>query len=142
MRLGGRQLRRSCPPRDGDRAIDLVVAERLLADPVLYSQAAHVIAMPPKPRRTSRRRNFPAVAAPGLDRGRRIAIFGCTQSVNLRDLIMAKSSTVLIKLVSSADTGFYYVTKKNPRTKTAKLELKKFDPVARKHVVFKEAKIK
>ncbi len=55
---------------------------------------------------------------------------------------MAKSSTVLIKLVSSADTGFYYVTKKNPRTKTAKLELKKFDPVARKHVVFKEAKIK
>jgi large subunit ribosomal protein L33 len=55
---------------------------------------------------------------------------------------MAKSSTVLIKLVSSADTGFYYVTKKNPRTKTTKLELKKFDPVVRKHVVFKEAKIK
>ncbi|HUC12710.1 MAG: 50S ribosomal protein L33 [Stellaceae bacterium] len=55
---------------------------------------------------------------------------------------MAKTSTVLIKLVSSADTGFYYVTKKNPRNKTAKLELKKFDPVARKHVLFKEAKIK
>lgn len=55
---------------------------------------------------------------------------------------MAKTSTVLIKLVSSADTGFYYVTKKNPRTKTNKLELKKFDPVARKHVLFKEAKIK
>ena len=55
---------------------------------------------------------------------------------------MAKTNTVLIKLVSSADTGFYYVTKKNPRTKTGKLELKKFDPVARKHVVFKEAKIK
>jgi len=47
-----------------------------------------------------------------------------------------------IKLVSSADTGFFYVTKKNPRTKTNKLELKKFDPVARKHVIFKEAKIK
>ena len=43
---------------------------------------------------------------------------------------MAKTNTVLIKLVSSADTGFYYVTKKNPRTKTNKLELKKFDPVA------------
>ena len=43
---------------------------------------------------------------------------------------MAKTSTVLIKLVSSADTGFFYVTKKNPRTKTNKLELKKFDPVA------------
>jgi large subunit ribosomal protein L33 len=55
---------------------------------------------------------------------------------------MAKTSTVLIKLVSSADTGFYYVTKKNPRTKTGKLELKKFDPIARKHVLFKEAKIK
>jgi large subunit ribosomal protein L33 len=59
-----------------------------------------------------------------------------------RDPAMAKTNTVLIKLVSSADTGFYYVTKKNPRTKTGKLELKKFDPVARKHVVFKEAKIK
>jgi len=55
---------------------------------------------------------------------------------------MAKSSTVLIKLVSTADTGFFYVTKKNPRTKTEKMELKKYDPVARKHVAFKEAKIK
>ena len=55
---------------------------------------------------------------------------------------MAKRATVKIKLVSSADTGYYYVTKKNPRTKTNKLELKKFDPVARKHVVFREAKIK
>jgi large subunit ribosomal protein L33 len=55
---------------------------------------------------------------------------------------MAKSNTLLIKLVSSADTGFYYVTKKNPRSKTEKLELKKYDPVARKHVLFKEAKIK
>ena len=63
-------------------------------------------------------------------------------SLTLGFYVMAKTSTVLIKLVSSADTGFFYVTKKNPRTKTAKLELKKFDPVARKHVVFKEAKIK
>ena len=55
---------------------------------------------------------------------------------------MAKTNTVLIKLVSSADTGFYYVTKKNPRTKTNKLELKKFDTIVRKHVLFKEAKIK
>ena len=55
---------------------------------------------------------------------------------------MANTNTVLIKLVSSADTGFYYVTKKNPRTKTNKLELKKFDPIVRKHVLFKEAKIK
>jgi large subunit ribosomal protein L33 len=55
---------------------------------------------------------------------------------------MAKTSSVLIKLVSSADTGFFYVTRKNPRTKTEKLELKKYDPIARKHVVFKEGKIK
>jgi large subunit ribosomal protein L33 len=55
---------------------------------------------------------------------------------------MAKSSTVLIKLVSTADTGYYYVTKKNPRTSTEKLEFKKYDPVARKHVAFKESKIK
>ena len=55
---------------------------------------------------------------------------------------MAKSNTLLIKLVSSADTGYFYVTKKNPRTTTDKLELKKYDPVARKHVVFREAKIK
>ncbi len=55
---------------------------------------------------------------------------------------MAKPTTMLIKLVSSADTGFYYVTKKNPRKTTNKLELKKYDPVVRKHVVFREAKIK
>ncbi len=55
---------------------------------------------------------------------------------------MAKSNTIQIKLVSSADTGYYYVTKKNPRTTTDKLELRKYDPVARKHVIFKESKIK
>ena len=55
---------------------------------------------------------------------------------------MAKSSTLLIKLVSTADTGFYYVTKKNPRNITEKMVLKKYDPVVRKHVEFKESKIK
>jgi large subunit ribosomal protein L33 len=55
---------------------------------------------------------------------------------------MAKTSTILIKLVSTADTGYYYVTKKNPRTSTEKLEFKKYDPVVRKHVAFKESKIK
>jgi large subunit ribosomal protein L33 len=56
--------------------------------------------------------------------------------------IMAKPTTVKIKLVSTADTGFFYVTKKNPRTKTEKLSFSKYDPIARKHVEFKEAKIK
>jgi large subunit ribosomal protein L33 len=69
------------------------------------------------------------------------AIVGETPS-SARSLAMAKSNTVLIKLVSSADTGYCYVTKKNPRAKTEKMELKKFDPVARKHVLFKEQKIK
>ncbi|MGE0724802.1 MAG: 50S ribosomal protein L33 [Alphaproteobacteria bacterium] len=55
---------------------------------------------------------------------------------------MAKAANILIKLVSTADTGFYYVTKKNPKTSTEKLEFKKYDPVARKHVAFKEGKIK
>jgi len=55
---------------------------------------------------------------------------------------MAKSATILIKLVSTADTGYYYVTKKNPRNTTEKFEFRKYDPVVRKHVVFKESKIK
>ena len=55
---------------------------------------------------------------------------------------MAKPSSIKIKLVSTADTGYYYVTKKNPRTKPEKLELKKYDPRARKHVIFRESKIK
>ena len=55
---------------------------------------------------------------------------------------MAKPATLQIKLVSTADTGYFYVTKKNPRTKPEKLELKKYDPRARKHVVFRESKIK
>ena len=55
---------------------------------------------------------------------------------------MAKPASVKIKLVSTAGTGYYYVTKKNPRTQTEKLSQRKYDPVARKHVDFKEAKIK
>ena len=55
---------------------------------------------------------------------------------------MAKAVTIKVKLVSTADTGYYYVTKKNSRTMTEKLSRKKYDPVARKHVEFKESKIK
>ncbi|HHJ39592.1 MAG: 50S ribosomal protein L33 [Methylothermaceae bacteria B42] len=47
-----------------------------------------------------------------------------------------------IKLVSSAGTGYYYTTTKNKRNTPDKLEFKKYDPVVRKHVIFKEAKIK
>ena len=55
---------------------------------------------------------------------------------------MAKPVTQKIKLLSTAGTGFYYVTTKNPRTATDKMSFKKYDPVARKHVEFKETKIK
>ena len=55
---------------------------------------------------------------------------------------MAKANNIKIKLESTADTGFFYVTKKNARTKTEKLSMKKYDPVARKHVDYKEIKLK
>ena len=55
---------------------------------------------------------------------------------------MAKPASIKIRLNSTADTGFFYVTKKNARTKTEKMVLKKYDPIVRKHVEFKEAKIK
>ena len=55
---------------------------------------------------------------------------------------MAKATTIKVKLLSTAETGFFYVTKKNSRTMTDKLSMRKYDPVAKKHVDFKEAKIK
>ena len=55
---------------------------------------------------------------------------------------MAKAANIKIRLVSSADTGYFYVTKKNSRTMTDKIVKKKYDPVAKKHVEFREAKIK
>jgi large subunit ribosomal protein L33 len=64
---------------------------------------------------------------------------GCTI---VQDSAMAKPATVKIRLVSTADTGFFYVTKKNPRNQTEKMSFRKYDPVVRKHVEFKEAKIK
>ena len=55
---------------------------------------------------------------------------------------MAKANSIQIRMVSGAGTGFYYVTRKNPKTQTEKLVLRRYDPVVRKHVEFKEAKIK
>ena len=55
---------------------------------------------------------------------------------------MAKAVREKIKLVSSAGTGHYYTTTRNKRLATEKLETKKYDPVVRKHVLYKEAKIK
>ena len=47
-----------------------------------------------------------------------------------------------IKLISTEGTGHFYTTTKNKRTMPEKMEIKKFDPVVRKHVIYKEAKIK
>ncbi len=58
------------------------------------------------------------------------------------DNTMAKAISLKIKLVSSAGTGHYYVTKKNSRTQTDKMKKKKYDPIAKKHVEYTESKIK
>jgi large subunit ribosomal protein L33 len=57
---------------------------------------------------------------------------------------MAKSKlkSLAVKLVSTAGTGYFYVTRKNARTVQHKLQLMKYDPVVRKHVVFNESKLK
>ncbi|WP_158966933.1 50S ribosomal protein L33 [Chachezhania sediminis] len=55
---------------------------------------------------------------------------------------MAKPTTIKIRLNSTAGTGHFYVTKKNARTMTEKFSVKKYDPVVRKHVEYKEGKIK
>ena len=47
-----------------------------------------------------------------------------------------------IKLVSTEGTGHFYTTTKNKRTMPEKMQIKKYDPVVRKHVLYKEAKIK
>jgi large subunit ribosomal protein L33 len=56
--------------------------------------------------------------------------------------VMAKDGPrIIIKMESTAGTGFYYTTTKNRRNTQAKLELRKYDPVAKKHVAFKEKKV-
>jgi large subunit ribosomal protein L33 len=69
--------------------------------------------------------------------------FGASDAPIVKDASpMAKAASLKIKLLSTADTGYFYVTSKNARTKTEKLTFKKYDPVVRKHVEFKETKIK
>jgi len=55
---------------------------------------------------------------------------------------MAKAAREKIRLISSAGTGHFYTTTKNKRNTPGKMEMKKFDPVVRKHVLYKEGKIK
>lgn len=53
-----------------------------------------------------------------------------------------KHKGILVKLVSTAGTGYFLVKQRNPKTQTEKLSFRKYDPVVRKHVQFKEEKIK
>jgi len=53
-----------------------------------------------------------------------------------------KNKNILVKLVSTAETGYFKVKKRNPKTQIEKLTFRKYDPKVRKHVSFKEEKIK
>lgn len=53
-----------------------------------------------------------------------------------------RNKNLLVKLVSTTGTGVYFVKSRNPKTLTEKLSFKKYDPKVRKHVLFKEEKIK
>jgi len=65
-------------------------------------------------------------------------------AADLPDISMAKAkaATVLVKLLSTAGTGYFYVLKKNPRVLTQKLAFMKYDPRVRRHVLFTETKLK
>jgi large subunit ribosomal protein L33 len=78
----------------------------------------------------------------GRRRARRLCCFGPLAHPDSGTETMAKPATIKIRLNSTADTGFFYVTKKNPRNTTEKMTFRKYDPVAKKHVEFKEGKIK
>jgi large subunit ribosomal protein L33 len=67
------------------------------------------------------------------------AAAGCPQQ---ETTTMAKPTTIKIRLNSTAGTGHFYVTKKNARTMTEKMSIRKYDPVKREHVEYKEGKIK
>jgi large subunit ribosomal protein L33 len=55
---------------------------------------------------------------------------------------MAKKNTIFVRLVSPFKTGYYMVKKRNPKKQPEKISLRKYDPVARKHGVFVEKKLK
>jgi large subunit ribosomal protein L33 len=62
--------------------------------------------------------------------------------INIGMRPMAKKNTILVKLESTAGTGFFLVKKRNPKQQPEKLSFRKYDPVVRKHVEFKEVKLK
>src|SRR4030095_4238138 len=104
----------------------------------------HVRAQPPLPPVLGREPE-PLGAPAGFDRraaphrqARRRGRARRDQSQEQREIAMREK----IKLESSAGTGHFYTTTKNKRTTPDKLEIKKYDPKARKHVIYKETKLK
>ncbi|EKX38117.1 hypothetical protein GUITHDRAFT_77421 [Guillardia theta CCMP2712] len=53
---------------------------------------------------------------------------------------MAKQKSILVKLMSQAGTGYFYLTRKNPRRTPEKFTFRKYDPVVKQHVLFTETK--
>lgn len=53
----------------------------------------------------------------------------------------AKRSSILFKMESTAGTGYFYLARRNPKQKQEKMSFRKYDPVVRKHVEFKEKKL-
>jgi large subunit ribosomal protein L33 len=83
-----------------------------------------------------------AVLCPQLSRKIFTPAASPTATGTHKGIIMAKSGRDKIKLESTAGTGHFYTTTKNKRTTPEKMEIMKFDPKARKHVAYKETKIK
>ena len=87
-------------------------------------------------------RGFPPFSREVLDRAGASRPSPLPSTLTFLEHPMAKPTTAKIRLNSESGTGFFYVTKKNTRTMTEKFSIKKYDPVLRKHVEFKEGKIK
>src|SRR5262249_40173053 len=129
----------------GGRPVGLLsLPELVLASLLLPPRPPLVSAPRPGRLRAGRGAIVSTAAGWALTSGRRCVCSAASNSAARPpgDVAMAKPASIKIRLNSSADTGFFYVTKKNARTKTDKLVLKKYDPIARKHVEFKEGKIK
>jgi large subunit ribosomal protein L33 len=85
-------------------------------------------------------------AVEGRRRLRRLLFFGACRRYrrpgpDFGNCTMAKPATIKIRL-NSTESGHFYVTKKNPRNTTEKMSFRKYDPVVKKHVEYKEGKIK
>ena len=70
-----------------------------------------------------------------------ISNYSIVKVMALSKSVKKKRAAILFKMVSTAGTGYFYLARRNPKQKQEKLEFKKFDPIVRKHVLFKEQKL-